>query len=200
MGILRVKKGTPAPTKFEPYENCPFCKHREVPGCFGCAERKRRDEQEARKREEDLARMETSRIGTFRLDNPAEMATLASAFSAEALTQHFDSTDISDDDVLAWIGRDAKNPTEFGEAQLTSAIQFAINQQSKSFAFGDPQDWDAPKDTDEWRRLVLNKQKTEMAQERGMHRVIEAVRGKPGSGPAARENGVEEKQSSEVQL
>lgn len=169
--MLKMKKYKPKDSliEYEPYKNCPFCKHKEKPGCFGCKERKAMDEGQAAKEKADLARLEASRIGTFRFDSPAEMETLKNTFSAERLGEFFDSSDIGDDDVLLYLGHGNK---QHGESLLRDRSTIAFQFQP---LHGNPKSWE------EFKVFALEHYRQEMAQERAHKRLTESLQGKPGS-------------------
>jgi hypothetical protein len=151
---------------YEPYANCPFCNGR---GCIGCKERKNLDEAAARQQSAAQDELKKHLLFSAHLDSPAEMATLQEVFNAEALSQAFTTSDISDEEALHYIGNGSR---ESGEQRL--AFLFAMsrtNAASTSATFVI---------SPEERRLLLDEIKARMASERGVERIRQTLVGKPG--------------------
>lgn len=156
MNITRAKRKAAEGIRYEPYEKCPFCKGR---GCFGCKERRTRDEKAAQQEADAKAYLDKHLLFSARFDNPDEMATFKSVFAAERLGEFYDASDLTDEDTLRHIGQgDARE----GERLLRCAIEF----------YGPCEDFE------KMRARMLEKCKQDMAAERGTQRIRAALQNK----------------------
>lgn len=169
----KSKNSATPSVQYEPYENCPFCKGR---GCFGCKERKKLDESAALKARQAEERLQEHLLFSARYDNPEEMATLTEVFHADRLREFYDSSDLTEEDVLKELG---KGDVEAGKLQLLFIV--GVDECRARPLPGVVADGSRIFDVNATRQLVIDEVKRQIAAKRGDERMREALRGKPGA-------------------